>query len=130
MTARFGNLAGRPPMGLKGTTREPKAKRPSGKDLAYLRALHQLPCVICENFGEIQTSPTTAHHTICGRYSQRKTPDRQAIPLCDGHHQGDHDTTKTAIHRDRAEWVRRYGPDTDYIAATQDAVAGQLTRET
>lgn len=87
---------------------------------AYLAKVRALPCCICEAFGEVQASPTTAHHTICGRYGTRKTPDEMAIPLCDGHHQGDFDKTKLAIHRDRAEWVQRYGPDTDFIAITQD----------
>lgn len=87
---------------------------------AYLARVRELPCCICEAFGEMQASPTTAHHVICGRYGTRKTPDEMAIPLCDGHHQGDFDKTKLAIHRDRAEWVQRYGPDTDFIATTQD----------
>ena len=86
----------------------------------YLSAIHQLPCVVCDAFGEPQSSPTQAHHTICGRYSARKTPDKQAIPLCEGHHQGMFDTSKTAIHRGKKSWVSKYGPDTDYIAVTQD----------
>ncbi len=109
------NLMNREPLGLK----LPKAK----KNPAYLQGVRGLPCIICTSFGMQQQSPTTAHHTICGRHSTRKTPDEQAIPLCDGHHQGDFDTSKIAIHRDRALWVDWYGPDTDYIAATQDALA-------
>lgn len=97
-------------------------KRDNGKDPAYLSAIHDLPCVICHHFGEPQMSITQAHHTICGRGSNRRTPDRQAIPLCEGHHQGDFDTTKTPIHRQRAEWVRKYGPDTDWIAWTQEQI--------
>ena len=29
-------------------------------------------------------------------------------------------TSKTAIHRHRAAWVEKYGPDAAYIHATQD----------
>ena len=112
------NLMNNPPMGQ----RAPKA----GKDPVYLKGVAQLPCCICEAYGEVKLSRTTVHHTICGRYGTHKTPDRQAIPLCGGHHQGDLDTSKTAIHRDREEWVRKYGKDTDYIARTQDAVAGEI----
>ena len=104
----------RKPLGLKGA---PPAGRPD-----YLEAVHQLPCIICWSFGEIQDTPTTAHHPICGRYSQAKAPDICAIPLCHRHHQG-HDLGDCSIHFHRAEWVRRYGPDTDYIAVTQDRLS-------
>lgn len=121
MTLHPGNLAGLPPMGLKGE-KKPKAKRLYGKDPAYLADVRRLPCIICVSWGYQQTSQTEAHHPICGRYSQRKVPDSHAIGLCDGHHQGNFDTTKIAIHRDRTLWVETYGSDRDYIAATQDAV--------
>lgn len=117
MNARFGDLAGRGPLGFKGS--EPvKAKQPSGKHPAYLAAVRELPCCICENWGFPQFTPTHAHHTFCGRYGQAKTPDRQAIPLCHHHHQG-----ADGIHTDKAAWVALFGPDTDYIAQTQDRLA-------
>lgn len=98
-------------------------KAPKSKpDPAYLAAVRELPCCICDAFGEPQQSPTTAHHTIMGRYSARKTPDRQAIPLCDGHHQGTFDTSKIAIHREPKAWAEAYGQDTDWVAATQDKI--------
>ena len=90
------------------------------KDPKHLAAIRELPCCICEAFGEQQTSPTTAHHTMCGRYSQKKTSDLKAIPLCDGHHQGLFDTSKIAFHKERKSWVELYGQDTDYIAGTLD----------
>lgn len=93
------------------------------KNAAYLTAVHDYPCCICEAFGEAQTTPTEAHHVICGRYSFKKTPDIMAIPLCDGHHQGMFDTSKTAIHRGKETWVAKYGLDTDYVAAMQDKLA-------
>lgn len=94
-----------------------------GKDPAYLAKVRALPCVICQSFGEIQMSPTTAHHPRDDWHSRAKRPDRTAIPLCDGHHQGTFDTSKIAYHRDRAEWRDLYGKDTDYIAVTQDRIA-------
>lgn len=108
-------LTGKGPMGQK-PARDPK-------DTPYLRRVKTLPCCICENFGMVQTSPTDAHHTKSGRYGGRRTPDRQAIPLCKCHHQGlraDRDKSKIAYHQNQAEWERLYGPDTDYIAQTQD----------
>ncbi len=101
------NLAGLPALGLK----VPKPK----PDPKYLARVRELPCCVCQAFGFVQTGPTYSHHTICGRYSQEKTPDRMAIPLCYAHHQGD-----LGIHTDKAAWVQEYGDDRDYIAPTQD----------
>lgn len=115
------NLMAKPPLGLK----EPKV----GKRPDYLAAVRDLPCCICEAWGFEQNSPTQAHHPICGRHGTLKAPDTSAIPLCEGHHQGDFDTHKVAIHRDRTLWVDWYGPDTDYIAPTQDKLAHLLTAQ-
>ena len=93
------------------------------KDAAYLAAIHELPCCICEAFGEIQCSKTEAHHVFHGRFSQRKTPDRMAIPLCDGHHQAKWDKSKMAIHQQKKAWAEKYGFDHEYSAATQDKLA-------
>lgn len=114
MTTHPGNLAGKPPLGLK----EPKAK----PDPAYLAKVRALPCCVCEAFGERQLSPTAAHHCIHGRFSQRKAPDRAAVPLCEGHHQGLRDKTKTALHAEPTKWKRLYGEDHDFIATTQDRI--------
>lgn len=101
----------RPPLGLK----IPKAK----PDPAYLAKVRQLPCAICEAWGRQQVGPTYAHHTIHDRYSQERTPDREAIPLCWDHHQGPY-----GIHADKHSWRQEYGADRDYIAGTQDKILG------
>ena len=103
--------------------RQPYQKQPKAiPSPGYLQAVRQLPCAICEAFGEMQNSPTTAHHWIMGRGGNRKTPDQQAIPLCDGHHQGTFDTTKIAIHREPEAWREAYGSDRDYVSVTQDRI--------
>jgi len=105
------------------TNRAPFQKAPKAKpDPTYLAAVRQLPCCICDGWGMVQLSPTTAHHPIMGRYSARKVPDRQAIPLCDGHHQGTFDTSKIAVHREPQAWAEAYGVDGDFTAVTQDNV--------
>lgn len=106
------NLANKPPLGLK----EPKAK----PDLDYLARVRGLPCCICEAFGFVQTSKTTAHHVIHDRFSERKTPDLMAIPLCDGHHQGTFDHSKLALHRHPQLWRDMFGADYEWTAPTQD----------
>jgi len=92
----------------------------SGKDPEYLARVRELPCVICFEFGEAQQSPTAAHHVIHDRFGARKTPDRMAIPLCEGHHQGLFDTSKTAIHQEPQKWRGQYGADHDWVSWTQD----------
>lgn len=107
------NLANRPPLGLK----EPKA----APDPVYLARVRELTCCICDAFGERQYTPTTAHHVIHGRFSQRKTPDRMAIPLCADHHQLG-GNGKPALHANPALWKRLYGEDHDFVAVTQDKI--------
>lgn len=106
------NLANKPPLGLK----EPKAK----PDPAYLDRVRGLPCCICEAFGFQQLSPTEAHHVIHDRHSTERTPDRMAIPLCRGHHLGDFDTSKLALHRHPQLWRDMFGADHEWTAPTQD----------
>lgn len=106
------SFSNRGPMGPK----RPKAS----KEPAYLAKVRNLPCVICEAFGERQETPTTAHHPIHDRHEQIKRPDSTAIPLCDGHHQGIWDRSKLAIHEAPEQWRERYGADHEYIKVTQD----------
>ncbi len=101
------NLANKPPLGLKNKTVKKNAK--------YLDQVRKKPCCICAKFGEIQMSPTTAHHPIHDRYGTTKSSDLEAIPLCDGHHQALWDKTKAvAIHDNKKKWRELYGPDWSY----------------
>lgn len=99
---------------------KPAKSKPSGKDPVYLGRVAKLPCAICHHHGMPQLSPTQVHHCIHGRHGFRKVPDRQTIPLCEGHHQGDFDTSKIAVHREPKAWKQAYGEDRDYIAWTLD----------
>ena len=100
------NLAKRPPLGLKFKTKT--------KDLKYLDYIRSLPCIICQEHHEPQNSVTTAHHTIHDRFSTKKTSDYDAIPLCEGHHQGLWDLSKIAIHKEPQLWRIKYGADYSY----------------
>ena len=105
-------------MGL-GVSQKPEAKV---KDPQYLSDLHDLPCCICEYYDMRQRSETTAHHWIMGRGGNRKTPDGEAIPLCDGHHQGRFDTSKVAVHQQPDAWRKQFGTDRDWVSITQEKV--------
>lgn len=100
------NLAQKPPLGLKNKKHK--------KDEKFLQEIRSRRCIICQTFNEPQLSPTTAHHPIMERFGTRKRSDREAIPLCDGHHQGNFDTSKVAIHREPLKWRELYGPDWNY----------------
>ena len=100
-------------------------KKQKSRDFAHLDKVAALPCAVCFHFGLVQKSKTDVHHTIHGRFSQDRTPDIEAIPLCKCHHQGlefDRDRSKPAIHAQPAEWVESYGDDVDYIAWTLDQI--------
>ena len=84
-------------------------------DLEWMGEVRSGPCIICRLFGEQQLSPTQAHHPIHGRYSARKAPAKDCLGLCEGHHMGDFDTSKIALHREPDKWKAKYGLDTDYI---------------
>ena len=113
------------PMRQKSQRKQAREASPEGRaDAAYLAGVRGLPCCICEGFGEPQNSPTEAHHTKSGRHGSGKTPDTQAIPLCHSHHNKlrpyPGDEGKLGYHNGQRTWEAQYGPDTDYIAATQD----------
>lgn len=107
---------------MNNLTRRPIFQKPdkAKRNRAHLAAVASLPCCICEEYGLRQASPTQAHHCIHGRHGTRRTPDEMAIPLCEGHHQGNFDTSKIALHRQPAFWQETYGPDTDWISWTDE----------
>ena len=95
---------------LWSNPKNPKAR----KSPKFLNEIRQRKCIICEKFHEPQMSPTQAHHVIHDRFSQSKTDDQTAIPLCEGHHIGFFDTSKVAIHREPLTWRMKYGVDYGY----------------
>ncbi len=89
-----------------------KAKRAKSARTALI---HNCPCVVCHKYGELQTSPTREHHWITGRFSGLRTSNEETLPLCDGHHQGELDSDKIAIHRNPDDWEEAYGRDYDLL---------------
>ena len=84
----------------------PKPQRGTDTSRAHMARVAALPCAVCGKPG-----PSSVHHAICGRYSQRKASDFDTVPLCWDCHQG-----PNGIHASKRDWVERHGPDTDYIA--------------
>ncbi|MCJ8138568.1 Ref family recombination enhancement nuclease [Falsirhodobacter halotolerans] len=110
MTVHPGNLAGRPPLGLK----RPKPERGTAAARRHIEAVKQLPCVICG------ASPVEVHHCYSHRYGSRKRSDFETIPLCVRHHR----IGPEAIHQDKAAWEAANGPDTDFLSTVADMLAG------
>ena len=98
--------------------RQKQGKEP--RDPSRLAAVAGLPCCICYEYGLTQHSPTQVHHCIHGRFGTRRAPDNMTIPLCEGHHQGNRDASKIALHREPDEWKERYGEDTKWISWTEE----------
>jgi hypothetical protein len=84
--------------------------------LAYMGAVKQLACVICGQ------GPCEAHHWHHDRYSSRKTSDFEVIPLCKWCHQDG----PQSVHKDKAGWKERHGPDHSYTESTRRNVAALL----
>ena len=101
-----------------------KKPRPSVSQEAarYVSDAHKVECVICKAYGMQQLSPTSFHHWIMGRFSQRRTPDLEGVALCDGHHQANFDDSKIAVHSEPEKWKAAYGRDKDWSEATRKAV--------
>lgn len=68
--------------------RKPRSatKKRTGKDPDYLSWLHTLPCCVDSH---VHTSRIEAAH-LGPRGLSTKAPDRQAVPMCGGHHKGLH----------------------------------------
>ena len=99
------NFAGHQPQ-QKPPKLTPAEKR-AGK--LHMERVASLGCVICGCW------PVEVHHIICGRYSQKKPPDTETIPLCIPHHR----IGPEAIHNGKRSWVEKYGPDTDYLPVVE-----------
>lgn len=128
MSIHPGNIGGKPPLGLKqDRPREPKTRkaikakpqRISAADRAHLAAVAALPCVICWKPG-----PSEVHHVICGRYSQRRAPHTQTIPLCAECHR----IGPNAIHENKTAWVERNGADHEFLPLVADMLAGEANQ--
>ena len=73
--------------------------------LAWLRTL---PCCNCGS--DLSTMHREAHHLIAGRYSQRKRPDTEAVPLCSVCHRDLH------ADGDETRWAATAGVNLEWLA--------------
>ena len=90
-------------------------------DKRFLTWLHTLPCAV---EGHDCSGPITAHHVR--RYGERRD-DRQALPLCCGHHL--RDWGPDAIHRiGRRQFEERLGIDIEGLILRLNAAWQNVKR--
>lgn len=99
------------PKTRKPMKRGTNKNKPSAIELEYMGWVKTFPCFVCGESG-----PSDAHHPICGRYGGKRNNHLSVIPLCKACHQ----VGPLAIHNDKAGWVMRNGPDTDYSRLYQN----------
>jgi hypothetical protein len=79
----------------------------------YLDKLSSLGCYCCKVDYKIET-PANIHHIREGQgMGQRSEHIGETIPLCEGHHQGNFDTSKLAFHKNPKAWREKYGSEAD-----------------
>ena len=95
--------------------------KPKAKDWekAHLRAVKNLPCVVC-GIGGINHAHH-CYHDRATKFGGRKAPHRWTIPLCKFHHQDG----PNSIHRAKATWRRNHGPDWSHVPAVMLAIYGR-----
>ena len=103
------NLTGRIGLGQK----QGKPVNGTRAGLLHMRRVKQLPCVCCG-----RSAPSDAHH--CRSKGQLRD-DFKTIPLCKNHHQG-----AEGYHTQKSTWEAEFGPDTDYLDAVADQLAGEF----
>lgn len=92
------------------------------KDMAYLAAVHQLPCCVCGKHGvEAHHCRDAPDHGERGLYERlpgasMKSSDRDAIPLCPHDHWLFHNK-RSVFH------AKAGGKDYQFIAPTRAAIA-------
>lgn len=79
--------------------------------LEHMRAVKQLPCVVCGS-----APPSDAHHVIHDRFSGKKASDLDVIPLCKAHHQNGPE----AIHNAKRSWREKHGPDHAFLPLVKE----------
>jgi len=85
-----------------------------------MHLVHALPCVVCTELGETQTSHTQAHHVREGQGMSQRAQDWLTIPLCEDCHTG-----RSGIHGDRSRWRLACMDEMDALAWTIERMANR-----
>lgn len=85
------------------------------KDPERMKAIHDLPCLVCKEFNLQQKSRTIAHHKI-GNGLGKKASDRLSMAICDDHH---NNYNPESIHvMPLKKWEKKYLSQDELISLT------------
>lgn len=99
---------------------QPRSKRPKAtpQEQQHMDRVASMRCWACEKDGETQVSRTCLHHIRAGYGQRQKASNYEVIPLCEGHHQGMRDNTRTfTFHRSAKNFQLRYGTEVEILEA-------------
>jgi hypothetical protein len=96
----------------------------NAKEKIHLNKVARLGCYCCRVDGDGEV-PAMIHHIREGKGMGQRASHFETIPLCEGHHQGNFDTSKLAFHRSPKKWRERYGRESEIVAGI-NAVIGRL----
>lgn len=97
----------------------PKEFRRGYKDPKRLEAIHDLPCLVCKEFGLVQKTRTIAHHKI-GLGMGKKASDLLTMILCEFHH--DNYSSESIHVMPLKRWEKKYFTQDELILMTDRAL--------
>lgn len=87
----------------------------NSKEKLHLKKVARLGCYCCRVDYGVET-PAMIHHIREGMGMGQRASHFQTIGLCEGHHQGNFDTTKLAFHCSPKKWREKYGRESEIVA--------------
>ena len=93
----------------------------NAKEKLHLNKVARIGCYCCrvDGLGEV---PAMIHHIREGKGMGQRASHFETIPLCEGHHQGNWDTSKLAFHRSPRKWRERYGRESDIVKGINSVI--------
>jgi hypothetical protein len=126
--ARRTPLATKKPLKARAPMKVKKRKAHTKAESEHLSRKAELCCLACEMDGHPDT-PAAIHHPRHDEHGLNygtggRAPHERGFPLCEGHHQGDFDTTKVAIHRNPIEFEAHYGTEESLVLLAEAKLRG------
>ena len=86
-----------------------------------LSIIAAMPCMVCQNIGIPQKSPTNLHHVRHdGKGGNMKRDDAPVIPLCFEHHQ--FHGWGVSIHDGLEIWEQKFGTEQELVARLKETM--------
>ncbi len=109
MSVHPGNLAGKPPLGLKGEKRKTRRDHKTKAEIEHMAAVAAMPCLVCGCW------PVEVHHEGTPRSNMR------VLPLCPKHHR--REFGPTAYHYSPRAFYAAHGTSEQLLARVAKRIA-------